>query len=360
MGLGPYPEITLAKAIEKAREAKEQIRQGIDPVEEKKAVRRALKRSQDAVMTFRRAAEACHVKKMSEFKNEKHGQDWISSIKRYAFPVIGNIPVHEVELDHILKILEPIWTEKTETATRLRQRLEAVLAWATVSGYRTGDNPARWRGHLDAILPKPSKVKTVNHFKALEYEQIGAFMAALRKRKGQSARCLEFIILTACRSGEARFAVWDEIDFKKKLWHIPGERTKTGAEHTVTLTEQAIRLLESLPRMEGNPLIFSAPRGGPLSDMSVSAVLRRMKVDAVPHGMRATFRTWAEEQTNFPGAVAEKCLGHALANGVEKAYRRGELLEKRRLLMTAWANYCDKVKKDEPAKVVPMKKAKGV
>lgn len=359
IGLGAYPEITLAMVIDKARETKEEIRQGVDPIEKKRALKRALVKSQDAIMTFRRAAEACHLKKMSEFKNEKHGADWIDSINNYAMPKIGHLPVHEITITHIQGILEPIWLEKTETATRLRQRIEAVLAWATASGYRTGDNPARWSGNLEPVLPKPGKVKKVVHHRALEYKQAGQFMALLRTRPGMAAKCLEFIILTACRSGEARLAVWDEIDFQAKTWTIPAGRTKTDKEHIVPLTKQALDLLEKLPRFKDVNFIFSAPRGGPLSDMSVSAVLRRMKIEAVPHGFRATFRTWAEEQTNFPAAVAEKCLGHALADGVQKAYRRGELLEKRRLLMTAWSNYCDIIRKDEPAQVLPMKKKRA-
>lgn len=361
IGLGPYPEISLAMALVKAREAKALIRQGIDPVEQKKATKRALEKSQDAIMTFRRAADACHRKKLAEFRNEKHGQDWIGSINRYAVPVIGHLPVHEVELGHILKILQPIWETRTETATRLRQRLEAILAWATVSGYRTGDNPARWSGHLDAILPKPGSIKNVTHHRALDYKQAGQFMIQLRTRPGIAARALEFIVLTACRSGEARLAVWDEIDFTNATWSIPAERTKTKKEHVIPLTRQAIKLLENLPRFEGCPYLFVATRGGPLSDMSISAVLKRMKVDAVPHGFRATFRTWAAEQTNFAREVAEQALGHAIPSAVERAYRRGDLLEKRRLLMEAWSVYCDTIRQpDESAKVLPMHKGRRV
>src|SRR6056297_78362 len=208
IGLGGYPEVSLADAREKAREAKKLIEQGIDPVEQKHSQRLALVKSQTEALTFSEAARLCHEKKQSEFKNEKHSRQWISTSERYAIPVIGDLPVSEIDLPHILAVLEPIWSEKTETASRLRQRIEHVLTWATVSGYRSGDNPARWRGHLDAVLPKPSKVKKKNHFAALPWQQIGAFLKNLRQRKGTAARCLEFIILTACRSGEARLATW--------------------------------------------------------------------------------------------------------------------------------------------------------
>jgi len=357
IGLGSYPEISLADAREAAREVKKKIRQGVDPVEERKAARR-LMIEQSKRMPFSEAARLCHEKKQSEFKNEKHRKQWFSTIERYAIPVIGDMPVDEVELQHILSVLEPIWHTKTETATRLRQRLEAVLSWATVSGHRSGDNPARWQGHLDAVLPKPNKLKKVNHHTALPYQQMGAFMKDLRQRKGTTARCLEFIILTACRSGEARLAVWNEIDLENKVWTIPGDRMKAGKDHTVPLTDDAIRLLKNLPRFEGSNYIFAAARGGPLSDMAISAVCRRMEVAAVPHGFRSTFRDWAAEQTNFPREVAEMALAHTIESAVEAAYRRGDLFEKRRRLMEAWAGYCNKIQSNGKATVTPIRRAK--
>lgn len=357
IGLGSYPEISLADARESAREMKKKIRQGIDPVEERKATQRAL-REQSKRMTFAEAARLCHEKKQSEFKNEKHAKQWISTIERYAFPVIGNIPVDEIDLPHILSVLEPIWHEKTETATRLRQRLEAVLSWATVSGHRQGDNPARWQGHLDAVLPKPNKLKKVNHHAALPWQQIGAFMQELRKRKGTAARALEFLILTATRSGEVRLATWEEIDLENRIWTIPGDRMKTGKEHTVPLTNDAVKLLEALPRFEGSPYVFPAARGGLLSDMSISAVCKRMKVAAVPHGFRSTFRDWASENTNFPREVCEMALAHTIESKVEAAYRRGDLFQKRRKLMEAWTAFCNKVQTEKPATVTPIREAK--
>lgn len=356
IGLGSYPEISLADAKERARDAKEKIRQGIDPVEERRATSRAL-HEQSERMTFSEAARLCHEKKTSEFKNEKHAKQWISSVHRYAIPVIGDMPVDEIDLPHILQVLEPIWHEKTETATRLRQRLEAILSWATVSGHRSGDNPARWQGHLDAVLPKPNKLKKVNHHAALPWQQISSFMQDLRQREGMGARALEFIILTATRSGEVRLATWEEIDLENKVWTVPGERMKAGQDHTVPLTDDAIKLLKTLPRLEGSSYVFPAPRGGPLSDMSISTVCKRMKVDAVPHGFRSTFRDWCAENTNFPREVAEMALAHTIESKVEAAYRRGDLFQKRRKLMDAWADYCNKVQAEEKAEVTPIRGA---
>ncbi|MFZ7127721.1 MAG: tyrosine-type recombinase/integrase [Desulfobacterales bacterium] len=355
IGLGGYPEISLAAARDRARELKDLIRQGVDPVEQRKARRRALARSQKAAITFEEAARHCHKKKSTEFRSEKHAKDWFSSVERYAIPVIGRLPVNEVDLPHILSVLQPIWTTRTETATRLRQRLENILAWATVSGYRRGDNPARWKGHLDAILPKPSKVRTKNHFSALPWREVGAFMRRLRKRKGMAARALEWIILTACRSGEVRFATWEEIDLEERIWTIPATRMKAGREHRVPLTDDAMRLLESLPRLHGSPYVFPAARGGPLSDMTISAVCRRMKVEAVPHGFRSTFRDWCAESTNFPREVAEMALAHTIESAVEAAYRRGDLFLKRRKLMEAWAGFVNTVPA-EAATVTPIRK----
>ena len=355
LGLGGYPEITLAQAREKAREAREKIRQGIDPIEERQAQKQAYWKLQNGRMTFAEAARLCHEKKTAEFKNDKHIKQWISSVNRYAVPTIGRMAVEDIDLPDILKVLEPIWQEKTETATRLRQRLEQILNWAAVSGYRSGENPARWKGHLDAVLPAPGKIKKVSHHAALPWQEMGAFMTALRKKQGMAARCLEFIILTAGRSGEARLATWDELDLESRIWTVPAERMKAGKEHKVPLTDDAVKLLKSLPRLEGSPYVFAAPRGGPLSDMSISAVCRRMKVDAVPHGFRSTFRDWCSENTNFPREVAEMALAHTIESKVEAAYRRGDLFEKRRKLMDAWAGFCNTVQTEEKADILPIR-----
>ena len=352
IGLGAFPDVTLSQAREKARLKKEMIENGIDPVQERRDRRNGIIKEQAKHLTFADAARLCHEKKSSEFRNAKHAHDWISSVKKYAIPSIGRLPVAEIELHHILKVLDPIWTTKTETATRLRQRLEAILAWATVSGHRSGDNPARWKGHLDAILPKPGKIRKVKHFAALPWQEIGKFMQNLRAREGMSARALEFTILTAARSGESRLATWNEIDLKARTWIIPSERMKIGKEHKVPLSEQAVELLENLPRLQGSDYVFFAPRGGPLSDMSLSMLCRRMKVEAVPHGFRSTFRDWAAESTSYPREVVEMALAHTIESKVEAAYRRGDLFAKRAKLMQDWAGFCSRVY--EPGKVLPI------
>lgn len=342
IGLGSFPEVSLQQAREKARQTKDLIDRGVDPVEEKKRIKRSLQKKQSSLLTFEKAAEHYYQKKRVEFKSAKYAQNWISGVLTYAVPKIGKKPVSEIDLQDILSVLEPIWNEKTETASRLRQRLEGILNWATVSGYRSGYNPARWQGQLDAILPKPSKIKKVKHHPALPWKKVGDFMVELKKRQGMAARCLEFIVLTACRSGEARFAKWGECDLDQRIWIIPPERMKGGKEHRVPLSKDVITLMQNLPRFEGCPFVFPSRQGKPLSDMSISAVCKRMRVDAVPHGFRSTFRDWCAENTNFPREVAEAALSHTVGNAVEAAYRRGDLLDKRRQLMDAWADYIRK------------------
>ena len=325
IGLGPYPEVKLAQARKKANEMKEQIENGIDPVEQRKSNRAALIASQDGKITFIKAARICHEKKQTEFKNVKHSKQWISSLEKYVFPIIGRMSVDEIDVPYILQVLEPIWQEKTETATRVRQRIEAVLSWATASEYREGDNPAKWQGNLDAILPKPNKIRKVKHHAALSYKEINSFITELKKQKSIAARCLEFLIYTACRSGEIRGATWEEFDFENKIWTIPEERMKAGKPHRVPLTDDMIQLLNNLPRFEDSAFLFPGARGGPLSDMALSMLCRRMNVEAVPHGFRSTFRDWAAECTNFPREVCEQALAHTIPSAVEAAYRRGDL-----------------------------------
>ena len=341
IGLGGFPDVTLAAARERAREIREQIRLGIDPVEARKAVRAALIADQVRQLTFSEAASQCHSTKIPEFNNAKHASDWINSITRYAVPIIGKIPIAQVELAHVVKVLEPIWLTKTETATRVRQRIESVLAWANVSGYRAGDNPARWKGNLEYALPKPSKVRRRTHFSALPWQEIDTFMIALRDREGMAARALEFLILTAARSGEVRLATWDEIDLDRKVWTIPADRMKAGKAHRIPLSDQAVRILEDLPRFEGSPYLFTSPRGGVLSDMSISSVCRRMEVDVVPHGFRSTFKDWARSSTSYADEVSELALAHVSSDATRAAYARDELLPKRTRLMRDWAKYCE-------------------
>lgn len=341
IGLGGYPDVTLAQAREKAREARRQIEQGIDPVEVRKAAKAALIAAQAKAITFEQAARQCHAARVQEFRNPKHKKDWITSLELYAFPVIGAVQVADIEQAHAVRVLEPIWTTKTETATRVRQRCETVLEWARVAGYRNGngDNPFRWKGTLEHVLPRPSKVRKVTHHAALPWQEVPAFMAELRKVGGMGARALEFLIYTAARSGEVRFATWDEIDLDAKLWTIPAERMKAGRTHRVPLSEPAIELLKSLPRMEGSPYVFPAARGGALSDMTLSAVCRRMKVPAVPHGFRSSFKDWCRSSTSYADEVSELALAHVNDDKTRAAYARDELLPKRVRLMRDWAKF---------------------
>ena len=340
IGLGGFPTVSVAQARERAREARELIWRGIDPVEQRKATRAALLAAQD-VPTFAECARRFLANKRAEFRNAKHAAQWAATLETYARPIIGNMPVDQVELRHIESILSPIWTTKTETAKRLRGRIEATLDWATVTGHRSGDNPARWKGNLDAVLASPNKVARKQHFTAMPYTEVPAFLVELRQREGIAARALEFTVLTAARSGEARGATWKEIDMEAGTWTIPGDRMKAGREHRVPLTEAALAILRALPRLDDSPdsPVFFAPRGGSLSDMTLTAVLRRMKIDVTVHGFRSSFRDWAADQTSFPREVAEQALAHTL-QGVEAAYRRSDLFQKRRRLMDAWANYC--------------------
>jgi len=344
IGLGGFPDVPLAQAKERARKARDDIAQGIDPIERKREAASQLRAQQATAITFKAAAETYVTAHGDAWKSAKHLAQWTGSLKNYAFPVIGDLQIQDVGQEHVLKILEPIWKTKTETASRLRGRLEAVLDWATVRKYRTGDNPARWKGHLDKLLPAPGKIQKVEHHKALPIDAMPEFMIDLRTREGTAARALEFTILTAARSGETRGATWAEIDKSAKVWTVPAERMKAGKEHRVPLTDKMLRLIESMPRIEGSDFIFSAPRGGQLSDMALTQVLRRMKANAVPHGFRSTFRDWAGERTNHPREVAEQALAHVLENKVEAAYRRGDALEKRRELMLDWESFIGKPK----------------
>jgi integrase len=353
-GLGGYPDITLAQARDKARAARALIEAGQNPIELRKRAKSALQASMAAAWTFDQCVDG-FISDKGRWSNAKHAAQWQSTLKTYASPVMGKLLARDVGLSHVLEVLRPIWETKTETASRLRGRIEKVLDWATASGYREGLNPARWKGHLDAILLKRSDIPTakVAHHPALPVRDIGAFMVRLRKQPGMGARALEFAILTAARSGEVRGATWAEIDLSSAVWTIPADRMKAGKEHRVPLSGPALKLLQALPRLDGGELVFPAPRGGQLSDMTLSAVLRRMDVPAVPHGFRSTFRDWCAEQTNYPRDVAEMALAHAIGDKVEAAYRRGDLFEKRTKMMAAWATFCGRVQAD--ATVTPIR-----
>jgi integrase len=342
MGLGGYPDVTLAGAKEAARAARDKIKEGIDPIEDARAKRSALYAARAASMTFSEAASAYIAMKESEWNNAKHTQQWTNTLRTYAYPLIGSIYVREIDQSHVMRVLEPIWKTKNETATRVRGRIENILDWARVSGYRSGENPARWRGHLDKLLPTPAKVQKVVHHPALPFDELGGFMVKLRNVEGMGARALEFAILTAARSGEVRGAVWAEIDLKDATWTIPASRMKMKREHRAALNAEAVKLLESLPRT--GELIFPSSKDTMLSDMTLTAVLRRMgRSDITAHGFRSTFRDWCSERTNYPRDVAEMALAHTIGDKVEAAYRRGDLFEKRRRLMKEWGKFSSKV-----------------
>lgn len=340
MGLGGYPDTTLAGAREKAREARAKVEAGVDPILQRKEAKSALRAAAAAAKTFDECVTAYVDAKSAEWRNAKHRQQWSNTLAEYASPVIGKMLVRDVALAHVLKILEPIWTTKTETASRVRQRLEAVLNWATVRGFRSGENPARWKGHLENVLAAPKNATRVKHHAALPVDAMPGFMRALREQEGMGAKALDLLILTAARSGEVRGATWGEVDLEARVWTVPAERMKAHREHRVPLSPAALALLRGLPRIEGTALIFPSTRLTSLSDMTLSAVLRRMKVPAVPHGFRSTFRDWAAERTNYPRDAAEMALAHTIGDKVEAAYRRGDLFEKRRRMMNDWAVFC--------------------
>lgn len=354
MGLGPLHTVPLAGARTKARECRQLIIDGFNPLDERKQ-----KRLTDALeaakkMTFDQCAAAYIAAHRAGWKNEKHASQWENTLSTYASPVFGALPVASVDTALVLKVLEPIWATKTETATRLRGRIEQVLDWATVREFRQGENPARWRGHLDKLLGKPSKLQNVEHHPSLPWRDIAAFMPLLKAQEGFAARAVELAILTACRSGEVRGATWAEFDLTAKLWTIPGIRMKASREHVVPLSDEAVTLLEELPRTGEH--VFPGIRGGALSDMSLTAVLRRMKRgDITVHGFRSTFRMWAAESSSFPREVAEHALAHKLPDAVEAAYQRGTMIDKRRRLMAAWSKYCHTAPKD--ATVTPIRGA---
>jgi integrase len=352
MGLGAVHTVTLPEARAKAKECRLILLEGKDPLESRKASKlvEALERAK--MMTFDQCAEAYIAAHRSGWKNAKHASQWENTLETYASPIIGKMPVALVDTTLVVKVLSQqgkdklsLWESKTETATRLRGRIESILDWATVSKYRQGDNPARWRGHLDNLLADPKRSKRTVHHPALLWQEVGAFMAALRKQEGIAAKAVELAILTACRSGEIRLATWAEFDLDAALWVIPAERMKAEREHRVPLSAAALALLESMPRM-GNLVFPGAKPGKPLSDMSLTAVLRRMKRgDITVHGFRSSFRDWCAESVanSFPREVCEHALAHSLPDKVEAAYRRGDLIEKRIMLMQAWADYCGTV-----------------
>ena len=364
MGLGPTHTVSLAEARQKALDARKLLIVGINPLAAKKQNQIAAALADARMMTFDQCAEAYILAHKAGWKNAKHGDQWTNTLNTYASPVFGHLPVAEIDTGLVVKCLAPIWESKTETASRVRGRIESVLGWATTSGYRTGENPARWKGHLENLLATISKTSRTKNHPSLPWQRIGLFMSALRGREGVSARAVEFAILTACRSGEVRGAQWAEFDTTVKLWTIPAERMKAKREHQVPLSDAALALLASTPKDSDDDVVFAGTKGQPLSDMSLTAVIRRMNGDDKPvwadangegitvHGFRSSFRMWAAETTNYPREVAEHALAHQLPDAVERAYQRGSQFAKRAALMAEWAVYCATMPTDAVVKPI--------
>lgn len=342
MGLGPIRLLGLADARRRVLDLGAQLRDGIDPLEERRAQEIAQAVQAAKAITFRACAEAYIAAMKPGWRNSKHGAQWGSTLEAYAYPVLGPLPVDAVDTGLVVKVLEPIWATKTETASRVRGRIEAILDYAKVRGHRAGENPARWKGHLDHILPAKVDVARVRHHASLPYADMPEFWPTLQAQDGLGARALELCVLTATRTGDVLGARWREIDLAAATWSIPGERMKAGVDHRIPLAVPAVALLRKLAAIRRGELVFPAFRADrQLSNMSMAMVLRRMKLDVTPHGFRSTFRTWAAEQTTFPHEVAEAALAHTQGNKLVAAYQRGDLFDKRTRLMEAWAAFCE-------------------
>lgn len=370
IGLGPFttdlsesPGLTPAQAREQAVANRSKARAGGDPLAERRA-------AQAKSMTFAECVTVYSEAKLSEFSSEKHRKRWILALHNLALPVLGKMPVQDIRTKDVLRMLEPHWRERTVTAKKLRGQVEAVLTWATVAGHREGENSAAWRGNLKELLPNPSKVAKAQHHPALALSDVAGWWSALAQRDGIAARALEFVTLTAARSGEVRGMTWDEVDPVAGIWTISADRMKASREHRVPLTKPALAILKGLPRMEGSPYVFPAPRGGMLSDMTLSAVMRRMQVaeekagrpgyldlqtkrPAVPHGLRSTFRQWTAEK-GYSRDMAEIALAHQVGSDVERAYQRSDMLDRRRRMMADWAGFL--LARPE-ARIIPLSKA---
>ena len=344
MGIGPCHTFTLAEARERATEQRKLRLSGIDPIAHKRAQQGAAAAESARAMTFRQCAIGFMRDNEKKWTHPKHRQAWETTLTKYVNPKLGELPVGLIDTPLVLEVIKPLWARIPETASRLRGRIESVLGWATVHGYRSGDNPARWEKHLDQALPARAEVAKKEHHAALPYTQVAAFMGKLRQDSSVMARCLEFITLTACRLGEATGATWDEIDFEARTWMIPADRMKAGKEHKVPLSGAAIALLKDMAAIRHSDYIFPGYKHGrPLGHNGLWVVAKRAGgADITVHGLRSTFRDWAAELTNYPNHVVEQALAHAIPNAVEAAYRRGDLFEKRRRLMDAWAEFCGK------------------
>jgi integrase len=352
LGLGPLRDFTLDEARSRARRARQQLRDGVDPLEARKAERAAQALESAKAKTFEQAAKEYFDGHESQWTNAHYRQKFLSSLGMYAFPKIGKLPVSAIDTGLVLKVVEPIWNTKPHTADRVRGRIENILEWAKVRGLRVGDNPAKWAGHLEEALP--AKTRVTEHHRALPYADVPAFVAKLANQRGVAPKAMEFLILTAARSGEAIGARWDEIDFDKKLWTIPAERMKEKKEHRVPLTDRALAILKELPR-EGDFAFIGSRKNMPLGKNSFLKLIWAMnREDITVHGFRSSFRDWAGEMTAFPADICEVALAHAVGGKVQTTYQRGDLLEKRRKLMEAWAAFCGMPKRG--ATVTPIRR----
>ena len=361
MGLGPLALYGLADARAKALDARRKRHEGIDPIEARRAERTRHRLDAAKAVSFMQCAENYITSHRAGWRNEKHKYQWTATLGTYAYPAIGALPVQAVDTALVLKVLEPIWTAKPETASRVRQRIENILDFAKVRGYRDGENPARWRGHLDKLLPARSKVRKVEHLAALPYVELPTFLASLRTRPATAARALEFLILIAARTGEVIGARWNEINLLDKIWTIPAARMKTHREHRVPLSLWAVAILDEMhaSRQGDDPheYVFLGPKPGkPLSNMAFLMLLRRMGLeDLTVHGFRATFKTWASERTSAQNEIVEASLAHTIGSKVEQAYQRGDMFEKRRRLMQQWATFCAATPAGHAQKIVPLR-----
>jgi integrase len=360
MGLGPASALSLAEAREVAHDCRKSLSTGLDPIEARRNERMGARLEAARHVTFRRCAEDYIAAHEAALRNDKHRAQWPSTLKTYVYPIIGDLPVAAIDTALVVKTIRPIWNEKTETADRVRGRIEKILDWAKVSGLRQGENPARWKGQLEHVLPKKSKIARVKHHPALPYSEIPAFMTELRARESVSARALEFTVLTVARTGAVIGATWDEIDMKAKVWTVPPSRagTKiTGSEsRRIPLSDPAVKILSGLRREKDNPHVFIGGKAGrSLTNMAMLKLMRGLRPGYVPHGMRSTFKDWCAETTNYANEVSEAALWHTVADKTEAAYRRGDLFEKRRRLMANWATYCARPHAIAP-NVVPLRK----
>ncbi len=358
LGLGPYPDVSLSEARDLATNERNNKRHGIDPLTDKRARRRAARTAHDNMMTFAECAEKYVDSQAPGWSNSKHVAQWRSTLTTLAGPVIGHLPVDQVDTPLVLRCLEPIWTTKTETANRLRGRIESVLDWSAVRGYRKGDNPARWRGHLDKLLPRPAKVARIKHYPALPFTEVGQFMQQLRKDTAVASRALEFLILTAARTNEVIRAQWSDFDLDGKVWVVPAEHMKANRAHRVPLSAATIAALKGVQGLDDTYVFPRQKRDSHLSNAAMRQVLKRLdRASITVHGFRSTFRDWCAESTNYPADVAEMALAHSLRDKTEAAYRRGDLFHKRARLMTDWARFCSK--RMAAAAVIPMRQSTG-